>query len=93
MRAKGYETAHDDLTNYFNVVFRDYLLKPGDWWQIDDYTVETSNQYVKETVINVSIKNIINYEGPREIHHKKDYMMTMAWDIETYRSVNDGEVP
>jgi hypothetical protein len=43
MRAKGYETAHDDLTNYFNVVFRDYLLKPGDWWQIDDYTVETSN--------------------------------------------------
>lgn len=26
-------------------------------------------------------------------YHKKDYTMTMTWDIETYRAANDGDIP
>ncbi len=95
VRAKGLETAHDDLTCYYRVVFRDYLIQPSYWIKCKNYRVEADgiNKYIKGEVIQVSINDIKTVIGNLEKHLLKDYSMTMCWDIETYNSLDDGEVP
>lgn len=95
VRAKGLETAHDDLTCYYRVVFRDYLIQPSYWLKCKNYRIESEgiNRYIKGDVIQISINDTKTFDGKLEKHLLKDYTMTMCWDIETYNSLDDGEVP
>src|SRR6476646_218415 len=92
IRALNYETAHDDLSCYYRVASRDYLLKLADWTMISEYRIESENKYQKGDVIHVSINNITNYTEELSGHLLKDYTMTMCFDIETYNSNDDGEI-
>lgn len=84
IRALGYDTAHDDLNNYFRVASRDYLIPLANWLILSDYEFTTYDTYIKEDVLSISVNNIKQYSGPEEEHLVKDFTMTMAFDIETF---------
>lgn len=94
VRSKGLETAHDDLTCYYRVVCRDYLLSIAKWLVINNFTVTTSSKYVKGLVLITNIAKVQNFEGElNEVHLLRDNTLTMCWDIETFREINDGKLP
>ncbi len=104
VRSKGFETTHDDMSCYYRVACRDVMLSFASWINLKEFTVQSNgvNDYIKGDVIQVSIKNIETMEkslepevlARRDLPHiKRDNTMTMCWDIETYNSLNDGEVP
>lgn len=93
IRALGYSTAHDDLNSYYRVVSRDYLLPLASWINIEEYRQDTVNRYLKGDVIQTSINTISSYTGEIAKNLLKDNTMTMAFDIETYNSSNDGDIP
>ena len=93
VRAKQYETAHDDRNNYFRVVCRDYLVSFAQWLYVKDFVVQNDNPFVKGLTLLVDIKDIEAANGLTEPHHAKDNTMTMCWDIETYRDADDGKIP
>jgi DNA polymerase elongation subunit (family B) len=91
VRKKGYITASDDLSCYYRKVSRDYLLKYADWLHIQKHNVKViGNRFA---IGNVSIRNVKNYTGPITGNLKKDKLLVMTWDIETYSDSNTGEVP
>jgi DNA polymerase elongation subunit (family B) len=93
VRAQGYETCHDDIGSYYRVVSRDHFLALGSWLNLSNYTVQTENNYIKGSVIQVNIEDITNYKGELDKHLLRDNLMTCAFDIETYNQNNDGEIP
>jgi DNA polymerase elongation subunit (family B) len=93
VRALKYETAHDDTSCYYRVASRDKLLQLANWWTLKNYNIDYDNRYMKDSVIQISINDISMYEGEVKKHLQKDNLMTMAFDIETYNSNEDGEIP
>lgn len=93
VRGLKYETAHDDLNNYYRVVSRDYFLPLASWWTINNYNLDYDNRYIKDTVIQIDIGDISPYNGEMHKHLQKDNTLTMAFDIETYNADEDGEIP
>lgn len=105
LRAKKYETAHDDLSCYYRVVSRDHLLPMGTWIKLNIFRVHPDgmNLYVKGETIRVSINDIdaFDIETAEELKNddirkkslQKDNTMTMCWDIETYNASDDGKIP
>jgi DNA polymerase elongation subunit (family B) len=92
-RAKNYETSHDDLSCYYRVVCRDYLLSFSSWLKLSNYSKD-SNKYIKGNVYNINIEDINVYnEIDNRPHIQKDNLMTMCWDIETYNADKDGKIP
>ena len=85
-------TGHDDKTNYFRVVCRDYMITFSDWSSIQNYEVKTFDMF-KFPVYYVDIKDYAKYKGIRTNQMNFDKTMSMTWDIETYRTSRDGEVP
>jgi DNA polymerase elongation subunit (family B) len=102
-RAKGYETTHDDMSCYYRVACRDALLSFASWLNLGEFTSQSNgmNDYLKGDVIQVSVNNIevldtSSYSSSLSVdvsHLQKDKTMTMCWDIETFNSANDGEIP
>lgn len=100
VRAKGYETAHDDLSCYYRVASRDYLISFGNWIVLSDYIVQEENDYIKDEVIQISINNIFQLDENKHSNLildyeviKRDKTLTMCWDIETFNSLDDGDIP
>jgi DNA polymerase elongation subunit (family B) len=95
IRAKGYETANDDTTCYYRVVTRDYFLTLGSWLVIKNFTTQSDgmNAYIKGDIIQANILNIKSYTEELTDYLLKDNTMTMCWDIETYNSLNNGDIP
>jgi DNA polymerase elongation subunit (family B)/DNA-binding transcriptional MerR regulator len=93
VRGLRYETAHDDLNNYYRVVSRDYFIPLASWWTIQNYQLDYDNRYIRDTVIQMSIGDIKPYDGEMHKHLQKDNTLTMAFDIETYNADEDGEIP
>ncbi len=98
-RAKGYDTAHDDIGSYYRVVSRDYLLSFCSWIQIKNYRMLPggTSPHIKGAVFHVNVANATNYVCPDQSsepeHIEKDNLLTMCWDIETYNSDRDGRLP
>lgn len=103
VRAKGYETAHDDINNYYRVFCRDNLLSYASWLELSNITYTSNHKYIKGDVIHVSAKptngepnirvlNMSKYNGSIPKHIQKDNSLVMTWDIETYNPVGF-EVP
>jgi DNA polymerase elongation subunit (family B) len=93
VRAKGYKTTHDDTGSYYRVASRDNLLPLGNWLSINNFVVDNDNAYLKGDIIHVSINDVVPVIAELKDHLFKDYSMTCAFDIETYNSSNDGELP
>lgn len=93
VRALKYSTFHDDLSSYYRVVSRDYLLQLANWMTVSNYYVNFDNKYIKGDVIMVSINDIVNFKDPLPKHLLKDNTMTMAFDIETFNPTNNGDIP
>jgi DNA polymerase elongation subunit (family B) len=90
VREAGYETLTDDLTNYNNVVCRDYLTSLSTWTIIENYDV-INVPSLKGSTITVDIKNFKSYEGHMTDSLLKEKTIVMSWDIETWSP--DGSVP
>ena len=60
VREAGYETLTDDLTNYNNVVCRDYLTSLSTWTTLENYDVITVPS-LKGPTISVDIQNFKSY--------------------------------
>lgn len=87
-RARNYDTAHDDLTNYFNVVCRDYMCSFTSWTTLRNYKVRKNHPlFNTDLVIDVDM-NAENYEVYKgdifeDPDLKNDRACTCVYDIET----------
>jgi DNA polymerase elongation subunit (family B) len=90
----GYETACDDLSNYYRVVCRDFQTSFSTWTVLSNYKYET-NSFLKGETFRLPIGDFKKYEDASENkmeklnrpipdHLKKDKTLTMTWDIETF---------
>lgn len=102
-----YETASDDFsgadtTYYFPKVAREYRFATADWNRIETYRVTDSTKCKYNFVVDVSnIKKLSsaqrkqltapgNFLGP---YIMRDNTMVADWDIETHRTIENGQVP
>jgi DNA polymerase elongation subunit (family B) len=90
VREAGYETLTDDLTNYNNVVCRDYLTSLSTWTTLENYDVITVPS-LKGPTLSVDIQNFKSYDGNMTDSLLKEKTIIMSWDIETWSP--DGSVP
>jgi len=95
-RQQGYETAHDDLNNYYAVVCRDYLTSFSSWVYLCNYQERVVNCLKSENHIStyrVSINNFKAYNGKLTTKMLKDKTLSMTWDIETWSESGDTPLP
>jgi DNA polymerase elongation subunit (family B) len=83
LRQFGYVTAHDDYTDYYRVVARDFNIPLCSWVTLTDYKRETLAQF-KQPVFRVSVDNFKKYSGEvlKVPALARDKSMILAWDIE-----------
>jgi DNA polymerase elongation subunit (family B) len=87
-----YETAHDDPDNYYRVVARDYLLTLTGWISISNYIYKNGSDVVKGPILIADITSI-RTAVDLDSRLRKEWTLTMCWDIETYNFDDDGELP
>jgi DNA polymerase elongation subunit (family B) len=85
-REQGYETASDDLYNYYRVVCRNYKITFSNWCLVSNYVEEVENVGIKGNVYRIDINDYKPLEW--DIEHDEslawDKTLEMDWDIETY---------
>jgi DNA polymerase elongation subunit (family B) len=92
------QLAHDDATNYINVVCRDKMTSFSSWAKLSNYSRIKSPRF-KCDIISINTDGHMhvedNYKTLLEIPHnlQRDRSMSVCWDIETYTPDNDGHVP
>jgi len=97
------QTAEDDIARsdyYFAKIAREYRFKTADWNYVQDYTRDYKSTKCRYTFrVKLSgfkklgkrkraqlMKNLRNYLD-------RDNTLTASWDIETYRTIQNGQVP
>jgi DNA polymerase elongation subunit (family B) len=88
LRKARYETTHDDLTNYFRVVCRDYQTSFSSWIELTNYQlceVPTLKGLLDldNCSIRVNMANYKKYTKPLTNDLIKDKSISLCWDIET----------
>ena len=91
IRDAGYETATDDLNNYYRVVCRDYLTSFSTWVELIKYDKADIDQ-LKGLVFSANIEDYIPYKKELPEILLKDKTVSLCWDIETW-SPNGEEIP
>jgi len=91
LNSRGVETAHDDMSCYYRVAFRDHKLEMGKWLLLKKYSGKATwmEKYLKGDVLGVRMKDI-------DVLHddtSRDNSMVMTWDIETFNGYDDGALP
>jgi DNA polymerase elongation subunit (family B) len=83
LRQANYVTFHDDYSDYFRVVARDYNIPLCSWTMISNYTIDQLDNF-KQPIIRVHVSNFVRYEGEvlKNPTLARDKSMIMAWDIE-----------
>lgn len=98
-RRHKFETAHDDLTNYYNVVCRDWMCSFTTWSVLRNYRVARNHpMFTTDLVFDVDMKddNYTTYKGDifQDVDLKNDRCVVAEWDIETCdRSEQISEIP
>ena len=95
------QLAHDDATNYINVVCRDKMTSFSSWARLSNYDIisaKNSRRFKCDIIsVDTSGHNIAadNYQTLQEIPSslQRDRSLSVCWDIETYTPDNDGHVP
>lgn len=92
LREKGCKTYHDDHSNYYRVVARDYQLPLCSWTTISEYKIESLEQF-KQPIFRVNINNIKKYDGEilKNPLLARDKSMIITWDIEC--ATRTGKLP
>jgi len=80
----GYETATDDLSCYYRVVGRDYLVSFSTWMEISDYEEDLFTEAFKDKTFLVDITNYKQYKEVLTENLFKDKTVSLCWDIETW---------
>ena len=88
LRNARYETTHDDVTNYFRVVCRDYQSSFSSWIELTNYQlceVPTLKGLLDldNCSIRVNMANYKKYTKPLTNDLIKDKSISLCWDIET----------
>ena len=92
LRSLGFNTAHDDYTDYFRVASRDHGISLCSWSTITDYKIDVMDNF-KQPVFRVNINNFKKYDGEvlKNTTLARDKSMIMAWDIEC--ATKSGNLP
>jgi len=98
LRNANYETTHDDLSNYYRVVCRDYQSTFSSWVELSNYQtekVDTLKGLISDRLQDISIRVTMNnyHKYTRELTNDliKDKSVSLCWDIET--SSPNGAIP
>ena len=89
----GYETATDDMNNYYRVACRNDLLSFSTWSEISNYLVETIDG-LSSMAANLRV-SYTNYKALSDdritMDMRKEKTVSCCWDLETWNP--SGEVP
>ena len=100
--AKKYDVYHNDLTCYYRVACRDHNWNFATWNIISNYNYSDDDRYLWGHVFHINIKNyptsinaISNDLIEQKQHLLKDPILSMCWDIETYKEwdINNTDPP
>jgi DNA polymerase elongation subunit (family B) len=91
-KSQKYETTSDDMSSYYRVVCRDYMVSFSSWVEISNYKVREYTN-IRGPVYDVNIKNYktCGLDITTNPQLAKDNIMSCCWDIETYSP--DGQLP
>lgn len=92
LKQAGFVTAHDDYSDYYRVVARDYGISLCNWSVISNYSIDSLDNF-KQPVFRVNIKDFTKYQGEilKNPALARDKSMIMAWDIEC--ATQSGNLP
>lgn len=95
---KNIKTYNNDLTSYYRVISREYLINLCNWNIISDYTVIKKHNYRCQYYIEVDIDNINATDDKAKLNFTSkqlelDKCISGCFDIEAYTPNKKGEMP
>jgi len=101
LRDRKFATASDDgMDNYFMKLARDFRFNTGNWNRLENYKVVNYDNGCSYTFVvdikdyqKIKKKTVATYPPFLKELLDKDLASVLTWDIETYRTIQNGMVP
>ncbi len=90
LREEGLTCASDDKSSYYRKVSREHGFCLSNWLSIKNYSINENGSPLCKYSFRVDVNNISNAELTGDI---QDKTLVMTWDIETYSTKRDGNLP